>query len=235
MSELFSLLKNKKEIEQIIPKIDFSDALSPDATSGMVIEACEKVKKYGFATVCVYPTWVKLAKEHMAGSKQGILVTIGFPHGSTSIEAKTAEAKQVLKDGATEVDMVINLARFFDKDYDYVKKDIAEVVACCKEYGIGVKVIIETGYMNDDEKRTAARLVVEAGAEYVKTCTGFGPGRATLHDVLLIKDTVGDSAKIKASGGIASLEDQWAFIEAGASRVAGRSVIINQLQALGMK
>lgn len=235
MSELFSLPKNAKEIEEIIHKIDFSDALSPNATSAMVIDACEKVKKYGFATVCVYPTWVKVAKEHMKGSNQGILVTIGFPHGSTTTEAKVAEARQALEDGATEVDMVINLARFFDKDYDFVKKDIAEVVACCKEYGVGVKVIIETGYMNDDEKRTAAKLAVEAGAEFVKTCTGFGPGRATLHDVLLIKETVGNSAKVKASGGVASLEDQWAFIQAGASRVAGRSVIIEQLQRLGMK
>lgn len=233
MSGLLKVPENNDIIAQIIPKIDYTSALDPFSTSKDVIDACEQVKKYGFATVCVYPTWVKLAKEHMQGCKSGILVTIGFPHGSTTTEAKCAETTRALEDGATEIDMVINLARFFDGDYEYVKNDIAAVVNCCKPYGVGVKVIIEVGYLNDAQKVKAAQLAVEAGAEFVKTCTGFGPGRATLHDVELLIETVGDRAKVKASGGVASLEDQWAFIQAGASRVAGRGLIVDQLNSIG--
>ncbi|HML69446.1 MAG TPA: deoxyribose-phosphate aldolase [Clostridia bacterium] len=230
---IFSMPKDEAKIRQIIEHIDYTSALDPFSTSKDVIDACQQVKKFGFATVCVYPTWVKLAKEHMAGSDKGILVTIGFPHGSTTTQAKCAEAKQALEDGATEIDMVINIARMFDGDYAYVEQDIAAVVACCKEYHVGVKVIIETGYLSDEQKVTAAKLALSAGAEYVKTCTGFGPGKATLHDILLLKDTVGNRAKVKASGGVASLEDQWAFLEAGASRVAGRGVILEQLKRIG--
>lgn len=233
MSKLFQLPENISEINEIIPKIDFSDALSPHESSAAVIEACQKVRQYGFATVCVYSTWVKLAKKHMEGSSKGILVVVGFPHGSINTEGKVAETRQALEDGATEIDIVINIARLIDGDYSYVRDDIAAVVNVCSQFKVGVKVIIEVGYLNDEQKRTAARLSIEAGAEYVKTCTGFGPGKATLHDVCLIRDEIGDKGKIKASGGVASLEDQWAFIKAGASRVAGRSVIIEQLNHLG--
>lgn len=230
---IFSIPKDEGKIRQIMEHIDYTSALDPFSTSKDVVDACEQVKKYGFATVCVYPTWVKLAREHMAGSDKGILVTIGFPHGSTTTQAKCAEAKQALDDGATEIDMVINIARMFDGDYAYVEQDIEAVVACCREYQVGVKVIIEAGYFSDEQKVIAAKLAVRAGAEYVKTCTGFGPGKASLHDILLLKETVGDSAKVKASGGVASLEDQWAFLEAGASRVAGRGVILEQLKRIG--
>jgi len=233
MQELLKLPENLAEVKEIIGRIDFSDALSPHETSQAVLEACEKVKKYGFATVCVYPTWVKLAKQHMEGSSQGILVVVGFPHGSTTMEAKVAETRKALEDGATEIDMVINIARLLDKDYEYVRNEIKAVVDTCKNHGVGVKVILEVGYLNDEQKRIAARLSLEAGAEYVKTCTGFGPGKATLHDVVLLMGAVDGAMKVKASGGVASLEDQWAFIQAGASRVAGRSVIIEQLESIG--
>ena len=233
MQKLLKLPENLAEIQEIISKIDFSDALSPHESSQIVIEACNKVKRYGFATVCVYPTWVKLAKEHMAGASQGILVVVGFPHGSTTTEAKVAETRKALEDGATEIDMVINIARLMDADYEYVRNDIQAVVNICKAHSVGVKVILEVGYLSDEQKRIAARLSLEAGAEFVKTCTGFGPGRATLHDVTLLKEEVKNAMKVKASGGVASLEDQWAFIQAGASRVAGRSVIIQQLEQIG--
>lgn len=233
MQGFFSVPASNVIIEQIIPKIDYTSALDPFSTSKDVVEACEVVKRYGFATVCVYPTWVKLAKERMAGSKAGILVTVGFPHGSTTTEAKCAETLQALKDGATEIDMVINLARLFDGDYDYVKNDIAAVVDVCRPYNVGVKVILEVGYLTDEQKVKAAELSVEAGAAFVKTCTGFGPGRATLHDIALLKKVVGERAKVKASGGVASLEDQWAFLQEGASRVAGRGVILEQLNRIG--
>jgi len=233
MQKLLRLPENLAEVKEIIGRIDFSDALSPHESSQAVIEACDKVKRYGFATVCVYPTWVKLAKAHMEDSSQGILVVVGFPHGSTTTEAKVAETRKALDDGATEIDMVINIARFLDEDYEYVRNEIKAVVDTCRTRDVGVKVILEVGYLNDEQKRIAARLALEAGAEYVKTCTGFGPGRATLHDVMLLMETVDGAMKVKASGGVASLEDQWAFIQAGASRVAGRSVIIQQLESIG--
>ncbi len=222
-----------EELGIIIPKVDYTAALSPFEGSAVVEKACDTVKKYGFATVCVYPTWVSLAKQHMQGSKSGILVTIAFPHGSTTTQAKVAEAKQCCEDGATELDMVINIARLLDGDYDYVKRDIAEVVKCGAAYGAGVKTIIETGYLSDEQKRAVSALAVEAGAEYVKTCTGFGPGKASLHDIILIKSVVGNAAKVKASGGVASLEDQLLFIRHGASRVAGRGNIVQQLEEIG--
>ena len=224
---------DKEQLSQIIPKIDYTAALSPFCTSRDVIDACATARKYGFATVCVYPTWAKLASEQMKGSNQGILVTIGFPHGSTVTESKVAETRQVLEDGATEIDMVINIARMLDGDYDYVRQDIAAVVKCAAEYGAGVKAILEVGYLSDEQKRIAAKLAVEAGAQFVKTCTGFGPGKATLHDIILLKSVVGDNARVKASGGVASLEDQLMFIQHGAERVAGRPNIIEQLVEIG--
>jgi len=226
-------LNDIEELVTIIPKIDYTAALSPFETSETVIKACETTKRFRFATVCVYPTWVALAKQHMAGSKQGILVTVAFPHGSTTTAAKVAETKQCLLDGATEIDMVVNIARLLDKDYAYVKNDIAEVVNLAASYNAGVKVIIETGYLSDEQKKIVAEIGVEAGAEYIKTCTGFGPGKATLHDIVLLKSVVGDRAKIKASGGVASLEDQLLFIKHGASRVAGRGNIVDQLIEIG--
>ncbi|MEA5011872.1 MAG: deoxyribose-phosphate aldolase [Angelakisella sp.] len=226
--------KDKDIIKEILPKIDYTPALSPHEGKETVQKACEEAKRYGFATVCVYPTWVKFASEQMKGSNVGILVTVGFPHGSTVTEAKVAETRKVLQDGATEIDMVINIARMLDGDYEYVKEDIRQVVECAAEFGKGVKVIIETGYLSDAQKVKASQLCVEAGAEYVKTCTGFGPGKASIHDVCLIKSVVGDKAKVKASGGIASLEDQLEFIRCGASRVAGRGNIREQLEELGI-
>lgn len=225
---------DKEILKEIMSKIDYTPALSPFVTREGVLKACEETKRYGFATVDVYPTWTALAAKEMEGYPSGILVTVGFPHGSTVTEAKVAETRKVLEDGATEIDMVINIARMLDGDYEYVKNDIKAVVDCAKEFGRGVKVIIETGYLTDEQKIKAAELSVEAGAEYVKTCTGFGPGKACLHDVELLKSVVGERAKVKASGGVASLEDQWEFIKRGASRVAGRSNILEQLQQLGI-
>jgi len=219
-------------LSQIIPHIDYTAALSPCEPSATVIQACQDTREFGFATVDVYPTWAKLAAQHMQDSASGILVTIGFPHGSTVTQSKVAETRQVLQDGATEIDMVMNLARFFDNDYTFVKNDIAEVVKVAADFGRTVKVIIEVGYLSDEQKIIAARIAVEAKAAYVKTCTGFAPGKATLHDILLLKSIVGDDAKIKASGGIASLEDQREFIRCGADRVSGRENIVLQLRQL---
>jgi deoxyribose-phosphate aldolase len=227
-------LQDKDVLKQIISKIDYTAALSPDVTKEGVRKACETAKLYEFASVCVYPTWVAYAHSQMHGSKVGILVTVGFPHGSTNTEAKVAETRKILEDGGTEIDMVINIARMLEGDYDYVEADIHAVVLCAKEFGRGVKVIIETGYLSDAQKIKACELAVKAGAEYVKTCTGFGPGKASIHDIMLMTEVVKDRAKVKASGGVASLEDQWEFIKLGASRVAGRQNIVEQLREIGV-
>lgn len=227
--------EDKDKILELLPHLDYSGALCPFSTKADVIEACNEVKKYGFATVCVYPTWVKFAAEQMKGSKSRILVTIGFPHGSTTTETKVAETRKVLEDGGTEIDMVINIARMLEGDYDYVRDDIAAVVKTAAEFGVGVKAIIETGYLNDDQKVKACELAVEAGAQFVKSCTGYGPGKATVHDISLMKQTVGDRCLVKASGGVGSLEDAWIFVkECGAERAAGRQHFVEQLKRLGI-
>ena len=226
--------KDKAIIAEIVGKIDYTPALSPNETSKAVIKACEETKRYGFATVCVYPTWAKLAAEQMKGSSSGVLVTIGYPHGSTVTESKVAETRKVLEDGATEIDMVMNIARLLDGDYEYVKQDIKAVVDCAREFKRGVKVIMEVGYLSDAQKVKVTELSIEAGAEYVKTCTGFGPGKACIHDVLLLKAAGGDRIKVKATGGVASLEDQREFIKCGASRVAARGNILDQLMEIGI-
>lgn len=226
--------ENLDVIKEILPHIDYTPALSPDVTSAGVVKAAKEAMEYGFATVCVYPTWTKLAAEQVKGTDIGVLVTIGFPHGSTVTEAKVAETKQVLEDGATEIDMVINIARMLEGDYDYVEKDIKAVVDCAAQYNRGVKVIIEVGYLNDDQKKIATEMCIRTGAEYVKTCTGFGPGKACVHDILLLKSIAGDQLKVKASGGLASLEDQLDLLKLGAERVAGRGNILEQLEYIGV-
>lgn len=222
-------------LRQIIPKIDYTPALNPYSRKEDVVKACEEAKRYGFATVCVYPHWIPLAAEVMKGSGIGLLCVIGFPHGAHTTEAKLFECRDALEKGAAEIDMVINYARLLDGDYDYVRDEIEAIVKCSAEYGVGVKTILEVGYLTDEQKLKAAELAVEAGAEYVKTCTGFGPGRATMHDIDLLYEAVGGRVKVKASGGVASLEDQWMFIQHGASRVAGRENILEQLQAIGVE
>lgn len=221
-------------LKQILPKIDYTAALVPDAGKEAVRKACETAKQYKFATVCVYPTWTKYASTLMQGTGIGILIAVGFPHGSTNTEGKVAEARQICIDGATEIDMVINIARLIEGDYEYVESDIRAVVETAREYGVGVKTILETGYLSDALKRKAIEIAISAGAEYIKTCTGFGPGKASIHDIMLISEVAKGRIKVKASGGVASLEDQWEFIKLGASRVAGRGNIVEQLQEIGV-
>jgi len=227
--------KDTEILRQIISKIDYTPALNPYNTREDVVKACEEARRYGFANVVVYPTWIPLAVELMKGSDVGVQCPIGFPHGAHTTETKVFECRNALENGANEIDMVMDYARLLDGDYDYVKNEIEAVVKCAAEFNVGVKVIIEVGYLNDAQKVKAAELAVEAGAEYVKTCTGFGPGKATVHDVDLLMEAVGDRIKVKATGGVASLEDQWTFIQHGAQRVAGRENILAQLQAIGVE
>ena len=148
---------------------------------------------------------------------------------------KQREAELGLEAGAKEIDMVLNVGRLIGKDYTYVRKDIEAVVKAASAYKVEVKVIMETGFLADAHKKKAVDIAVDAGAAFVKTCTGFGPGRATVHDILLLLETAAGRIKVKASGGILTLEDGLEFVKLGVKRVAGRYCIIEQLEALGMK
>ena len=230
------ITKNDTEIlREILPRIDYTPALNPYSTRADVEKACEEAVRYGFNSVVTYPHWTKLAAELLKGTGVQIQAPIGFPHGGNTIECKVFETRNAIENGATEIDMVINFARVLDGDYDYLYEEVSRVAACAREYGVSVKAILEVGYLNDEQKRKAAQTAVRAGAAFVKTCTGFGPGTGTVHDTQLLMEAVGDRAKVKVTGGVASLEDQWAFIQNGAERVAGRENILKQLQEIGVE
>ncbi|AIF69292.1 deoxyribose-phosphate aldolase [Palaeococcus pacificus DY20341] len=195
------------------------------ATKEDIIKLCEEAKKYGFYAVCVNPYRVKLAKEQLEGSDVKVATVIGFPLGATPTEVKVFEAKKALEDGAEELDMVLNIGALKDGNYEYVKNDIAEIVKVAHERGALVKVIIETCYLTDEEKEIACKLAMEAGADFVKTSTGFGSGGATIEDVKLMRKVVGDKLGVKASGGIRTYEQAKAMIEAGATRIGTSSGI----------
>ena len=193
------------------------------ATKEDIIKLCEEAKKYGFYAVCVNPYRVKLAKEHLKGTDIKVASVIGFPLGATPTEVKVFEAKKALENGADELDMVINIGALKDKDYEYVKKDIEDVTKVAHEKGAIVKVIIETCYLSEEEKEIACKLVMEAGADFVKTSTGFGTGGATIEDVKLMRKVVGDKLGVKAAGGIRTYEEALAMINAGANRIGTSS------------
>lgn len=201
--------------------------LKPDATADSVIKVCEEAKKYNFASVCINPCHVELVKKELEGSGVKVTTVIGFPLGSTTPQVKAFEAAQAVKDGADELDMVINIGALKAKNYDYVKKDI-EAVVKAKGEAI-VKVIIETCLLTDEEKIEACKLAKEARADFVKTSTGFSTGGATVEDIKLMRATVGKDIGVKASGGVRSYETAIAMIEAGATRIgASASVAIAQ-------
>ncbi|WP_457752977.1 deoxyribose-phosphate aldolase [Thermococcus sp.] len=197
--------------------------LKPYATKEDIIRLCEEAKKYGFYAVCVNPYRVKLAKETLKGTDIKVASVIGFPLGATPTEVKVFEAKKALEDGADELDMVINIGALKDGDYDYVRRDIEEVVKVAHEKGAIVKVIIETCYLTDEEKEIACKLAMEAGADFVKTSTGFGTGGATVEDVKLMRRVVGDKLGVKAAGGIRTYEQALEMIKAGANRIGTSS------------
>lgn len=197
--------------------------LKPDATKAEVIKVCSEAKKYGFASVCVNGYYTSLVKRELEGTDVKTCVVIGFPLGAGSIEVKAYETASAVKNGADEIDMVINIGALKDREYDYVKSDIEAVRSACA--GKTLKVIIETCLLTDDEKEKACRLSVEAGADYVKTSTGFSTDGATVHDVALMKRAVGNYAKVKASGGIRDYHTAQAMIEAGADRLGTSATV----------
>jgi deoxyribose-phosphate aldolase len=200
--------------------------LKPEATPAQVEQLCREALEHGFATVCVNGAWVSLAAEQLKGSAVGVAAVAGFPLGAGSSAAKAYEAADEVRAGATEVDMVINVGALKAGDDALVEVDIAEVVRSAGRDAI-VKVILETALLTDDEKVRASRLAVAAGAAFVKTSTGFGPGGATVEDVALLRRTVGPDIGVKAAGGIRTREQAEAMVAAGASRIgASRSVQI---------
>ena len=202
--------------------------LGPAATGAEIDRLCEEADRYGFASVCVNPVWVKRARQNLRGSKVKVCSVVGFPLGANSTDIKVLETRRALREGAREIDMVINVGRLKEGDTDYVEEDIARVVDACREVGALCKVIIEAAMLSDEEKVIACRLAQNAKADFVKTSTGFGPGGATAYDVALMRETVGSSMGVKASGGIKNTDDAEQMIAAGATRIgasAGISIV----------
>jgi deoxyribose-phosphate aldolase len=199
--------------------------LRPEATQDQIAQLCEEAREYGFAAVCVNPTNAKLATRLLKSSPVAVCTVVGFPLGATLPEVKAYEAKQALNHGATEIDMVINIGALKSEDYELVERDIAAVTRTCHDKGAICKVIVEAALLTEEEKVTACQLAKKAGADYVKTSTGFGPGGAIVEDVALMRRVVGPSMGIKAAGGIRTLKTVREMIEAGATRIGTSSGI----------
>lgn len=196
--------------------------LRADSTEEQIVNICNESKKYDFMSVCINPYWVKKAAESLQGSNVKVCTVVGFPLGANLTEVKVFETKQAIKDGANEIDMVINVGELKNKNYEVVKNDIKAVVDAAKGLAV-TKAIIETCLLTDEEKVKVCELAKEAGIDFVKTSTGFSTGGATAGDVKLMRKTVGPNLGVKASGGVRSLEDAKKFIEAGATRLGASS------------
>lgn len=193
--------------------------LKPDASQDQIAQLCYEARKYEFASVCVNPTHVKLAAQLLKGSPVDVCTVVGFPLGATPSAVKAFETQQAIRDGATEIDMVINIGALKSKEYRVVLEDIGTVVRAAHAGNALVKVIIEAALLTNEEKVVASQLSKKAGADFVKTSTGFGPGGATAHDVSLMRRVVGPAIGIKAAGGVRSYADAQAMIAAGATRI----------------
>jgi len=204
--------------------------LKPEATRTDVIKVCREARQYNFASVCVNPYWVPLVRAELAGTPVKVCSVVGFPLGATSTEAKAAETAAAVRDGAQEIDMVINVGALRSGEQDAVRKDIHEVVKAAHQGGAIVKVILETALLDDNQKALACMLAKAAGADFVKTSTGFGPSGATAHDIALMRQAVGPAMGVKASGGIRTLEDLQTMTAAGATRI-GASASVKIVEA----
>lgn len=201
--------------------------LKQDMSEQDLIKLVNEAKEYDFFSICINPCWVKQASELLAGSNTNVCSVIGFPLGANTTNIKVLEAKEAIENGASEIDMVINVSKLKDKDYEYVYNEIKQI----KE-AIGnnvLKVIIEACLLTNEEKTIACQIIMKAGADFVKTSTGMSTGGATVEDVKLFKEVVGDTTLIKAAGGVRSYEDAISMIEAGANRIgtSGGVKIVN--------
>ncbi|MCG0238715.1 MAG: deoxyribose-phosphate aldolase [Firmicutes bacterium] len=212
-----------QEWDRALARLIDHTLLKPEATEEQIRRLCAEARHYGFAAVCVNPWWVPLCVQELKGTGVKVATVIGFPLGATTTEAKAFEARQAVEAGADELDMVMNVGALKSGHLDRVQEDIAAVVRAAA--GRMVKVILETGLLTDEEKVTACRLAVAAGAHFVKTSTGFGPGGATVADVSLMRRTVGDQVGVKASGGIRDHATAVAMVEAGATRIGASSSV----------
>ncbi|WP_340139732.1 deoxyribose-phosphate aldolase [Ruminiclostridium josui] len=192
--------------KEIAKMIDHS-LLRPELNESEVRQGCRLAKEYSTASVCVKPCDVKIAKEELKGSDVLVTTVIGFPHGSNKTSVKVQEAIEAINDGAVELDMVLNIGRLLSKQFDYVEKDIKAVVDAAHQRGVIVKVILENCYLSDELKEIACKICEDAGADFVKTSTGFGSGGATLEDLELMRRTCSEKVKIKAAGGVRTLDD----------------------------
>jgi len=206
--------------------------LKPQATADDVRRLCQEARRYEFAAVCVNPYWVTLAASELTGSSVLVATVAGFPLGANTTDVKVAEAQAAIAAGAREIDMVLNIGELYAGHLDAVRADIAAVVAASHARNATVKVILETALLNDDQKIAACNLSQQAGADFVKTSTGFSTHGATVHDVALMRRTVGLDMGVKASGGIRTLEDLEAMRAAGATRIGTSSgvQIVESLQ-----
>jgi len=205
-----------------IAKIIDHTLLKADAKKDEIEKLCAEAKQYEFASVCVNPAWIQFSSELLRGTPVKVCTVIGFPLGATTTETKAFETKDAIEKGAQEVDMVINIGALKSGDVETVSRDINAVTAAAKGKAL-TKVIIETSLLTEEEKVKACQLAVEAGADYVKTSTGFSTGGATIEDIALMRKTVGPSVGVKASGGVRTVEDAEAMIRAGATRIGASS------------
>ncbi|MCF8885691.1 MAG: deoxyribose-phosphate aldolase [Aigarchaeota archaeon] len=215
-------MKKCYRVEDIARTIDHT-LLKPYAVEEEVVRLCREAIKYGFAAVCINPVYVPLASEILRETHIKVCGVVGFPLGATFKEVKVKEALQVVEAGASEIDMVMNISMFKSKNYDYVEREIREVKEAVGERI--VKVIIECSYLTDEEKIRAAEIVARAGADYVKTSTGFAPSGAKIEDVKLLRKVLPQHVKIKAAGGIRKAEQLIAFLEAGADRIGTSNAV----------
>ncbi len=209
--------------------------LKPEASEADIRKLCEEAAQFGFASVCVNPSWVKRAAQFLKGSGVPVCTVIGFPLGATLPDVKAYEARRAIFNGAREVDMVINIGALKSGDDCLVEDDIRAVTDAAHENHILCKVIIETALLTDDEKVRACLAAKNAGADFVKTSTGFAKGGATAHDVSLMRHTVGSALGVKASGGVKGIEDARAMFEAGATRIGASVGVKIAQEASGVK
>ncbi len=207
--------------------------LKPESSRDDILKLCAEAVEFGFASVCINPTWVSTAAAAVRGSAVKVCTVVGFPLGATLPSVKTFEAEEAVKLGAQEVDMVINVGALKSGDDELVEQDIRGVVAACRRGGALTKVILECALLTDEEKVRASCLAQSAGADFVKTSTGFGPGGATAHDVELMRLAVGPEMGVKAAGGIRSYEDLKAMVSAGATRIGASASVKIMQQAAG--
>jgi deoxyribose-phosphate aldolase len=209
--------------------------LKPEATPDLIAQLCFEARKFGFASVCINPTHVKLAAQLLQGSPVKVCTVVGFPLGATPPEVKAYEAQQAMDDGATECDMVINIGAIKSRDYEAAARDVRAVVRACHAREVLVKVIIEAALLTDEEKVAACLIAKAAGADFVKTSTGFGPGGATVADVALMRRVVGPDTGVKAAGGIRTLADAEQMAAAGATRIGASAGVKIVQEAAGQQ